>query len=62
MAKKYKGSSVYWPEKLIQFVQGPMKDRTKLKLSPMAEVAMEAYIKEQGLWNEFQNFVPEEDI
>jgi hypothetical protein len=56
MENARKNVSVSWPTSLIEFVQGPLFEKTKLKQSYSSEKAMEDFIKEQGMWEEYEKF------
>lgn len=54
--KGRKTISVNWPEKLVEFINGPVKEHTKLKVSATSELAVEKYLKEVGLWEDYVEF------
>lgn len=57
MARKdYIATSLYIPVKLKRFLDGPVKEETKMKLSPYGELAIEEKLKRDGQWEAYQKF------
>lgn len=55
MAGKERAStSITWSESLLNFIQGPVFDKTRIKLSQISELAMEEWLKENGYWDQYQ--------
>lgn len=59
-AKDRASTSITWSESLLNFVQGPVFDKTRIKLSQISELAMEAHLKEIGMWDEYLQFQAED--
>lgn len=53
-AKERASTSITWSESLLNFIQGPVFDKTRIKLSQISELAMEAWLKENGYWEQYQ--------
>lgn len=52
--KKVLPLTISWPATLVQFIKGPVKDKTRIKPAQLTELAMEEYLKTHGYWDEYQ--------
>lgn len=46
--------TVVWPEGLVNFVKKGLFEKTSIKFSQLSQLAMEAWLKENGHWNDYQ--------
>lgn len=52
MALKQK--TITWPEELLKFCEKPMFEKTRIKFTQLTQLAIEAWLKENGYWEEYQ--------
>lgn len=54
-----KQKTITWDEELIKFVDGPVFDKTRIKFAQITQLAMEQYLKANGLWDEYLKYQAE---
>lgn len=52
--------TITWPEEMINFIKGPLFDRTRIKPAQLSELAMEDYLKANGYWEEYEKSLTED--
>jgi len=53
-AKDRTSITITWSEGMVNFVRGPVFDKTRVKIAQLSELAMETWLKENGYWDEYQ--------
>src|ERR1700745_977248 len=52
--KKVLPLTISWPATLVEFIKGPVKDKTRIKPAQLTELAMEQWLKDNGYWEQYQ--------
>jgi hypothetical protein len=53
-AKDRTSLTITWSEGMVNFVRGPVFDKTRTKIAQLSELAMEAWLKENGYWEQYE--------
>jgi hypothetical protein len=59
-AKDRTSVTITWSEGMVNFVRGPVFDKTRVKIAQLSELAMELYLKENGWWDDYQRSLAED--
>lgn len=51
-----------WPESLKLFIQGPLKTKALINPALLTQIATEQWLKDNGHWEDYQNFIVERII
>lgn len=53
-AKDRESVTITWSEGMVKFVRGPVFEKTRVKIAQLSELAMEAWLKENGYWEQYE--------
>lgn len=46
--------TITWAEPLLDFIKGPVFEKTRIKPAQLSELAMEEWLKANGYWEQYQ--------
>lgn len=59
-AKDRESVTITWPASLLNFVKGPLFEKTRIKTAQLSQLAMENYLKENGYWEAYQTYLSQD--